>query len=84
MRWFYQVLTNCTEYQGRVDQKNWLHIDIKTDDIEKEVTRLENLDASVVEQMSKWTIMEAPSKHHFCIIKLQLDDFEEGANSWTE
>jgi len=28
--------------------------------------------------------MEAPSKHHFCIIKLQLDDFEEGANSWTE
>ena len=23
-------------------------------------------------------------KHHFCIIKLQLDDFEEGANSWTE
>jgi hypothetical protein len=47
------VLLNCTEYQGRVDHKSWLHIDIKTDDIEKEVTRLENLGASVVEQMSK-------------------------------
>ena len=78
------MLTNCTEYQGRVDHKSWLHIDIKTDDIEKEVTRLENFGATVVEQMSKWTIMEAPSKHHFYIIKLQLDDFEEGANSWTE
>jgi hypothetical protein len=47
------VLTNCTEYQGRVDHKSWLHIDIKTDDIEKEVPQLENLGATVVEQMSK-------------------------------
>ena len=46
-------LLNCTEYQGRFDHKSWLHIDIKTDYIEKEVTRLENLGAGVVEQISK-------------------------------
>ena len=28
--------------------------------------------------------LKAPNKHHFCIIKPQLDDFEEGTNSWTE
>ena len=28
--------------------------------------------------------LEAPSNHLFCIIKLQLDDFEEGATLWTE
>jgi len=28
--------------------------------------------------------LEDPNKHHFCVIKLQLDDFEEGATLWTE
>jgi hypothetical protein len=32
--------------------------------------------------MERWTIMEAPSKHRFCIIEPIRDDFDENANIW--
>jgi len=57
-------------------------IDCQTDDIEAEVKRLAGLGATVVEKMERWTIMEAPSKHRFCIIGPIRDDFDEKANVW--
>jgi predicted enzyme related to lactoylglutathione lyase len=66
----------------KVEHPSWIHIDIETDDIEAEVKRLEGLGATVVEQMERWTIMEAPSKHRFCIIGSIRDDFDENANVW--
>ena len=44
--------------------------------------RLEALGASVVERMERWTVMEAPSKHRFCIIGARREGFEEQANAW--
>ncbi len=64
----------------RVEHPSWIHIDIETDDIEAEVKRLQGLDATVVEKMERWTIMEAPSKHRFCIIGPIRDDFNKNAN----
>ena len=66
----------------KVEHPSWIHIDIETDDIASEVKRLEGLGASVVEVMERWTIMEAPSKHRFCIIGPNRSGFEEGANVW--
>jgi predicted enzyme related to lactoylglutathione lyase len=66
----------------RVEHPSRIHIDIETDDIEAEVKRLQGLGATVVERMERWTVMEAPSKHRFCIIGVRRDGFNEGANVW--
>ena len=71
-----QVLLQDVEHPSRI------HIDIETDDIESEVRRLEGLGATVVEKLERWTIMEAPSKHRFCIIGTIRDGFDENANTW--
>ena len=66
----------------KVEHPSWIHIDIESDDIEAEVKRLEGLGASVVEKMERWTVMEAPSKHRFCIINAGREGFDEDANVW--
>ena len=71
-----QVILQKVEHPSRI------HIDIEADDIEAEVKRLEALGASVVERMDRWTVMEAPSKHRFCIIGARREGFDEQANAW--
>jgi predicted enzyme related to lactoylglutathione lyase len=66
----------------RVEHPSRIHIDIETDDIEAEVKRLQGLGATIVEKMERWTVMEAPSKHRFCIINARRDGFDEQANVW--
>lgn len=71
-----QVILQKVEHPSRI------HIDIETDDIEAEVQRLEALGASVVERMERWTVMEAPSKHRFCVIGARREGFDQQANAW--
>ena len=66
----------------QVDHPSRVHLDIETDDIEAEVERLISLGATVVEKMERWTVMEAPSKHRFCVIGVRRDGFEKNANAW--
>ena len=66
----------------RVEHPSRIHIDIETDDIEAEVRRLQELGATVVEKMERWTVMEAPSKHRFCVIGARREGFDEKANRW--
>ena len=66
----------------QVDHPSRIHIDIETDDIEAEVKRLQELGATVVERMERWTVMEAPSKHRFCIIGVRREGFDDSANVW--
>ena len=66
----------------KVEHPSWIHIDIETDDIPAEVKRLEYLGATIVEVMERWTVMEAPSKHRFCIIGPIRQGFDENANIW--
>jgi hypothetical protein len=66
----------------RVEHPSRIHIDIETDDINAEVKRLQGLGATVVEKMERWTVMEAPSKHRFCIINAGRAGFDEQANVW--
>jgi hypothetical protein len=71
-----QVILQKVEHPSRV------HFDIETNDIEAEVNRLQSLGALIVERMESWVVMEAPSKHRFCVIGPIRPDFEEKANEW--
>jgi predicted enzyme related to lactoylglutathione lyase len=44
----------------RVDHESRVHLDIETDDIPAEVTRLTKLGAKVVARLERWVVMEAP------------------------
>jgi hypothetical protein len=66
----------------KVDHPSGVHFDIETDDIEAEVKRLLSLGAAIVKRMEKWVVMQAPSKHRFCVIGPIRTDFEENANVW--
>lgn len=69
-----------------VDHESRLHMDIETDDRDRERDRLKALGANVVNEVDEsgkyWTVMEAPTGHRFCLVKPQSLDFERGANEW--
>ena len=66
-----------------VDHESRIHLDIETDNRKAEVARLEQLGAKVVTLSERWTVMEAPSGHRFCIIGPVRDGFETNANGWA-
>ncbi len=66
----------------KVDHDSRVHIDIETDDQAAEVARLEKLGAKKVAAIKRWTVMEAPSGHRFCIVNPQRRDFGANANHW--
>ena len=59
-----------------------IHLDIETDDVEAEVTRLERLGARRKRKVKSWVVMEAPSGHAFCVVPVQRRDFPEGSHKW--
>ena len=67
----------------RVDHESRVHIDIETDDIPKEVARLERLGATIDKHMERWVVMRAPSGQRFCVVRVQREGFEKNANTWS-
>lgn len=70
----------------KVNHESRIHLDIETDNIEAEVARLQKLGATVVEVFPRWTVMEAPTGHRFCVVTPQREDFElaEDVNIWQQ
>lgn len=66
----------------RVDHPSRVHLDIETDDIEAEVSRLEGLGAKCIGRVKTWCVMESPTGHRFCVVRQQHPNFEEIANVW--
>jgi predicted enzyme related to lactoylglutathione lyase len=66
----------------KVDHPSRVHIDIETDDIEAEVSRLQKLGAKPIERVRTWCVMEAPSGQRFCVVRPQRSTFEQEANRW--
>ena len=66
----------------RVDHESRVHIDIETDDIPAELTRLEKLGAKVVSRLQRWVVMEAPTGQRFCVVGVQRPGFPKNSNSW--
>ena len=61
-----------------------VHLDIKTDDLDAEVERLEHLGARRVQKVKHWWVMEAPSGHRFCVIPLYPGQDIGTLNVWKD
>ena len=59
----------------QVGHESRVHLDIETDDIDAEVTRLEALGAKRVAQVKTWWVMAAPTGQRFCVIRPQNERF---------
>ena len=66
----------------KVFHESRVHLDIETDDIDKEVERLKKLGAKEIERIKRWCVMEAPTGHKFCVVRHQGRGFDEKANEW--
>src|SRR5215510_11146224 len=60
-----------------------IHLDIETDDVEAEVTRLEKLGARVKARIRNHVVMVAPSGHAFCVVPVHRPDFPARAKEWS-
>jgi len=65
----------------RVEHESRVHIDIETDDIPAEVSRLETLGAAVVARLDRWVVMQAPKQ--FCVVRVQRPGFPQNATRWA-
>jgi Glyoxalase-like domain len=71
-----KILVQAVQHESRV------HLDIETNDVEAEATRLERLGAKRIAKVKTWWVMEAPTGQRFCVVRPQRADFEENANVW--
>jgi Glyoxalase-like domain len=65
-----------------VSHPSRVHLDIETNDVEAEVTRLEKLGAKRIEMIRTWWVMEAPTGQRFCVVRASSRDFEAKASVW--
>jgi catechol 2,3-dioxygenase-like lactoylglutathione lyase family enzyme len=66
----------------RVDHPSRVHLDIETDDLDAEVTRLEALGARRVARVERWVVMEAPTGQRFCVVRHHGWEGKPGVNTW--
>jgi predicted enzyme related to lactoylglutathione lyase len=66
----------------QVNHPSRVHLDIETDDIDAEVSRLEALGARRVEQVQTWWVMEAPTGQRFCVVRRSSPGFDAKAHPW--
>ena len=66
----------------KVSHESRVHLDIETDNIEAEVTRLEKLGAKRIKQIHTWWVMEAPTGQRFCVVRQSSKNFEQQATVW--
>ncbi|WP_285315381.1 VOC family protein [Stenotrophomonas maltophilia] len=64
----------------RVAHPSRVHLDIESDDIDAEAVRLEKLGARRIGFVKRWWVMEAPTGHRFCIVRMR--EREVPANHW--
>jgi len=61
-----------------------VHLDIETDDVVREVARLERLGARVKARIRNHVVMTAPSGHAFCVVPAHRGDFPGSAAEWED
>jgi len=66
----------------RVAHASRVHLDIESDDIDAEADRLEKLGARRIGFVKRWWVMEAPTGHRFCVVRLRSDEGKAPANVW--
>jgi catechol 2,3-dioxygenase-like lactoylglutathione lyase family enzyme len=69
-------------FQRGMDDPQKFHLDIETDDVEAEVSRLVGLGAQVKARIRSHVVMRAPGGHTFCVVPAARGDFAAGAKTW--
>ncbi|MEM9570452.1 MAG: VOC family protein [Pseudomonadota bacterium] len=65
-----------------VSHPSRVHIDLETDNIDREVERLERLGARLVRRARRWTVMTTPTGHGICVCQPSRAEFQQRANHW--
>ena len=68
----------------RVTHDSRVHIDIETDDVGAEVARLTAAGAREVAVLPRWTVLEAPTGHRFCVVEPQREGLETAGTLWAD
>jgi predicted enzyme related to lactoylglutathione lyase len=69
--------------QATGDDQPRVHFDIETDDVEAEVSRLEELGATEVQRAGTWVVLRDPVGTVFCVVEIQVKEmFEQHAHTW--
>lgn len=68
--------------QRGMDDPQKYHLDIETDDVEAEVSRLQELGAQVKARIRSHVVMRAPGGHTFCVVPTTRGDFSANAKHW--
>ncbi|MGB9111769.1 MAG: VOC family protein [Acidimicrobiales bacterium] len=58
-----------------------IHVDIETDDLEAEISRLVEAGAEIVQRHEQWTVLRDPGGLLFCVVPAGSPDFEELART---
>lgn len=66
----------------RIDEAARYHVDIATDDVDAEVSRLVAAGASVVGPVETWVVLRDPAGLFLCVIPAESDDFEATSTLW--
>jgi predicted enzyme related to lactoylglutathione lyase len=65
-----------------VSHPSRVHLDIESDDVDAEVSRLEALGAKRVQCVHTWWVMEAPTGQRFCVVKAKAGALKQQAQHW--
>ena len=68
----------------KVDHASRVHLDIEADDIEAEVSRLEQLGAKRIADIRDFVVLEAPTGQRFCVVPVIRAGFAGRARVWDE
>jgi hypothetical protein len=68
----------------RVAHPSRCHLDVETDDYERETRRLLDLGARLVCRHPHWATFEAPTGHRFCIVRIGRRNFHKQATQWPD
>lgn len=66
----------------KVAHPSRVHLDIESDDLDAEAARLEALGAKRIAFVKRWWVMEAPTGHRFCIVRMKHPEQGAPPNVW--
>ena len=66
----------------KVSHESRVHLDIETDNVDREVECLKSLGAQEIERIRSWCVMKAPRGQNFCVVKSNNLGNEKNANLW--
>ncbi|MCW4455651.1 hypothetical protein OK348_12735 [Flavobacterium sp. MXW15] len=66
----------------KVGHPSRVHLDIESDDIDAEADRLEALGARRIGFVKRWWVMEAPTGHRFCVVRMRHPEQGAVPNTW--